>query len=734
MDPLAGLLDRSDIPEDARQLIRGCLASVDERRGVRLVDIVAGLDSLIFELSPSGVFKAHYHGARESDLYASPEEFIGKHFSEVLPPDVAELVEDALAGLNATGLPQEFEYPLDLPTGRRWFRARVVALDDGAAEERRLVVAVREIAPRADSGEWPSTGMVRPEVRDESEAERLAEENARLRAEIRRLRRDEAEALAAGDFLENILESVSDGVFVTDAHDTVTYVNSSLAQILRVGKERLLGAVMGPQVQPAGLGALAGHYKQARDEAEAVSFSDLIAERGDGQERYLAGSMVPFITDGRFGGVVCSLQDVTRRRRDALRLQSQGDLARAVLEAETLDQALSLCLETALRISQFDCGAIYSTDEASSKPVLRAFRSLRDECRDALWRAALSQWSAPRFVAGEPVYITAGSTESSELHDLAGPNCEALAIIPIRYHGQVVACMVCAAATCQRLGSSRQRAFGVIASQVGATIARFGAEESLRAAEERYRLAIEATNDGIWDMQTEPWRVYWSPQVWEMLGHSFGSILEAREHWAELVHPDDLKHSEALGREAFEGKRTDLEFTFRGYTPEGEERYIHARARAVRPNGPNGGVRIVGSNMDITERVRAERALEQSRQLYRATIDALDDMVHVMDADFRVLLVNDTYHRWREEFDLPCREPEGEHIMTLFPFATDQILEEYHAVFRTGEACRTAEEIQRQGRAIPTETYKLPVVEEGRVARVVTLVRRFDLHAPEPRA
>ena len=136
---------------------------------------------------------------------------------------------------------------------------------------------------------------------------------------------------------------------------------------------------------------------------------------------------------------------------------------------------------------------------------------------------------------------------------------------------------------------------------------------------------------------------------------------------------------------------------------------------------------MIGTVRDTTEQRRAEELIRESEKNYRTGIDSMADAVHVVDADLHILLANVALQKWHEELHL-TGEIIGRGLFEVFPFLPPGTREKYDEVLSTGHAVVTEETIHIGDREFTTETRRIPVIEGGRVARVVTVVRDLTEH------
>jgi len=133
-------------------------------------------------------------------------------------------------------------------------------------------------------------------------------------------------------------------------------------------------------------------------------------------------------------------------------------------------------------------------------------------------------------------------------------------------------------------------------------------DEALRVSEERLRLAQSGGNVGVWEWDLDSGHCIWTPELEMIYGLAPGSFDSRYETWTQWVHPEDLPEVERKARE-FVRAGDRFEDEFRIVWSSGEVRWISARGRKYR-DGPGRPERIIGVNVDITERKLAEeRAL-----------------------------------------------------------------------------------------------------------------------------
>ena len=214
-------------------------------------------------------------------------------------------------------------------------------------------------------------------------------------------------------------------------------------------------------------------------------------------------------------------------------------------------------------------------------------------------------------------------------------------------------------------------------------------------AEERYVLAVQSSNDGIWDWNILTHEDYLSPRWKEIFGYRDEEIANLDSSFFDLIHPEDRASvDEAITRHLEKNEPYRVELRMRH--KDGGWRWILARGEALR-DAAGRAVRIAGSISDITDRKRAEAALtalneqlesrvrERTAQL-QATSKELETFTYSVAHDLKAPLRGiDGYSRLLLESYADRLDDEGRQFLHNVRQATqqmDQLLEDMLAYSR----------------------------------------------------
>src|SRR6185295_6492593 len=152
--------------------------------------------------------------------------------------------------------------------------------------------------------------------------------------------------------------------------------------------------------------------------------------------------------------------------------------------------------------------------------------------------------------------------------------------------------------------------------------------------------AERAARVGSFAIDIATGRVQISPGYATIHGLAEGTVEFARVDWRTRVQVDDLARLDALRSQAFAERRCEHNTEYRVVLPDGKTRWIESRG-LLSYDDEGHPTRIVGVNIDVTERKRAAAALQESEARYRALYDDNPSMYFTVDAGGMVLSVNE---------------------------------------------------------------------------------------------
>lgn len=146
----------------------------------------------------------------------------------------------------------------------------------------------------------------------------------------------------------------------------------------------------------------------------------------------------------------------------------------------------------------------------------------------------------------------------------------------------------------------------------------------LSLSEERLRLAMAASNDGIWDLNLETRDDYMSPRMAQIFGFDPTSPPERLAAYIACIAPEDRPLQRLALRRHLQAN-TPYDIELRIHKPNGETAWVRVRGEALR-NATGHPVRLAGSVADITLNKQAEAAIQAADHLKQSVLDAATEI------------------------------------------------------------------------------------------------------------
>ena len=279
------------------------------------------LPDLYFRVDAEGAY-LDVRAGKPSDLYIPMEELLGKRVRDVLPPDAARQVEDAIRTALETGKTTQTEYPLVIAGGPQFFEMRVSPLGD-----RQAVAVVRNIT----------------EQKRTNEALRASEENYRM-----------------------LVERISDWIWEVDAEGVFIYSSPRVKDILGYEPGEVVGKTPFDFMPAEASKRVRQRFRALAARHEAFAGLENHYYRKDGSIVILEASGTPiFDKSGEFRGYRGIDRDITAKRHMA---EAERFLAKAMRAlSESLDATAQLATLARLAVPTLgDWCIAYTIDESGN--------------------------------------------------------------------------------------------------------------------------------------------------------------------------------------------------------------------------------------------------------------------------------------------------------------------------------------------------------------------------------
>jgi PAS domain S-box-containing protein len=179
-------------------------------------------------------------------------------------------------------------------------------------------------------------------------------------------------------------------------------------------------------------------------------------------------------------------------------------------------------------------------------------------------------------------------------------------------------------------------------------------EDALRASVERYDLAMQGSNEALWDWDASNDVIYISPRFKAFLGLPPAASGLTPAEWRGLVHPEDVEQHDSAMTAHLRGETPFFSLECRVRRPDGSYVWIQNRGLGVR-DATGRVCRMAGSIGDISplkqregEVAEALRAKEAVLQELQAVLDSIEYGLLFMDAHLRPRVANRALYRmWR---------------------------------------------------------------------------------------
>lgn len=171
------------------------------------------------------------------------------------------------------------------------------------------------------------------------------------------------------NFYENIIESIEDGIWVSDAADVIYYTNKGMINIAGVEKDRIIGKNVFNDFPEETIKDFKKYYSSAKETRQLSSYTCKVKTPA-GRTSFQTGVLIPVVKGNKFNGMICTIHDYTERKRYEEELKKSLDEKQVLLRE--LNHRVKNNLNVVLSLIEYQST---TNPEAELEEVLQKLKS-----------------------------------------------------------------------------------------------------------------------------------------------------------------------------------------------------------------------------------------------------------------------------------------------------------------------------------------------------------------------
>ncbi|KKM91544.1 hypothetical protein LCGC14_1227520, partial [marine sediment metagenome] len=164
---------------------------------------------------------------------------------------------------------------------------------------------------------------------------------------------DDQKSLDLNIFHESIASGIMKGLWTTNKNDVIQYTNKGMEKIAGISSDKIIGTPVLKDFPKSTLKYFRPYYLKAKRNLRPILYDSIPVLTQAGRKSYQSGWLIPKIKDGSFDGMICTVDDITERKRIEKKLKkSEYKLKERVKELNCLYELSKLIEKSDISIEE----------------------------------------------------------------------------------------------------------------------------------------------------------------------------------------------------------------------------------------------------------------------------------------------------------------------------------------------------------------------------------------------
>lgn len=339
---------------------------------------------------------------------------------------------------------------------------------------------------------------------------------------------------------------------------------------------------------------------------------------------------------------IAVIEDITERKTLEQMLRIQRDLAVKLGVASNLNEALTICIESVLKIEVIDCGGIYLVNALDGSIDLVIHKDLPDDFVQIGSHFDVHSPQVRLINKGKTIYgsyadiLEGMGMSSDDINIRLESGLRYLIAIPILHDEIPVGALNLGSKKSKTIPDYIRVSLETIAAQIAGVISKISIDQSLENSRKNLRALFETMDDFVFILDNSGNIAYFNPVVEKRLGYLAQEL--SQMHVLD-VHPEERRQEAAeIVSKMLEGKLSACPIPLQ--CKDGTMIPVETKIALGKWDNKEA---IFGISRDISERLRIEEEKKVSEERLLAAIEAIDDGFVIYDADDRFVMSNAKY-------------------------------------------------------------------------------------------